>query len=231
MDKGAHYHRTDLQVHTPRDRQWFGNGATLEEERRVYAAELVATARQAGLSAVAITDHHDMALVDYVRAAAETEIDAEGRPLPVEQRLAVFPGMELTLGVPCQALLIFDANFPTDLFSLVLNALAITPAPATESRTAETVRLDRITSLESLYEELDRHAYLKRSIHRASKCQRARKCNASPFGACGPLPINAVRRGLPGRNYRSTERRKYTNSEWPRPTIWREEFGIVSDFR
>ena len=161
MDKGAHYHRTDLQVHTPRDRQWFGNGATLEEERRVYAAELVATARQAGLSAVAITDHHDMALVDYVRAAAETEIDAEGRPLPVEQRLAVFPGMELTLGVPCQALLIFDANFPTDLFSLVLNALAITPAPATESRTAETVRLDRITSLESLYEELDRHAYLK----------------------------------------------------------------------
>ena len=25
MDKGAHYHKCDLQVHTPRDRQWNGS--------------------------------------------------------------------------------------------------------------------------------------------------------------------------------------------------------------
>ena len=122
MDKGAHFYRCDLQVHTPRDSQWIGGDYVSEGERRAYATQLVLECRKLGLQAIAITDHHDMAFVRYVRAAAEEETDQEGEALPPEKRLVVFPGMELTLGVPCQALLIFDAAFPNDLFSLAMTA-------------------------------------------------------------------------------------------------------------
>jgi len=70
-----------------------------------YAGRLVQACRERGLQGIAITDHHDMAFVPYVRQAAAEETDSEGKPLPNNQRLVVFPGMELTLGVPCQALL------------------------------------------------------------------------------------------------------------------------------
>ncbi|MES2358361.1 MAG: hypothetical protein V4529_08440 [Gemmatimonadota bacterium] len=98
MDKGAHYHRCDFQVHTPRDRQWSGNGAVSDDERRAYAREFVAECHRKNIDAVAISDHHDMAFVKYIRDAATTAEEDTGRPL------IVFPAMELTLGVPCQAL-------------------------------------------------------------------------------------------------------------------------------
>ena len=40
-DKGAHFFRCDLQVHTPRDINWNGLDAATNEERRTYARELV----------------------------------------------------------------------------------------------------------------------------------------------------------------------------------------------
>jgi type III restriction enzyme len=160
-DKGAHFHRCDLQVHTPRDINWSGPAAVTDEERRAYARELVQAARDRGLQGIAITDHHDMVFAPYVRRAAQEETDAQGDQLPEESRLVVFPGMELTLGVPCQALLIFDADFPDDLFSLAMTALAITPSPSTDAKTAQTVRLNHISSLKQLKEELDKHTYLR----------------------------------------------------------------------
>src|SRR5207245_2726616 len=89
------------------------------------------------------------------------ERDVNGKPMAPEKQIAVFPGMELTLNVPCQALVIFDADFPDDLFSLVLNALAVPSSGASEAKTTETKRLDHITTLEKLREELDKHEYLK----------------------------------------------------------------------
>lgn len=161
MDKGAHFHRCDFQVHSPRDRQWSGTRPQLESERQAYAAQFIAECRDKGLAAVAITDHHDMAFASYIRKAAAEELDASGSVVADENRIVVFPGMELTLGVPCQALLIFDAEFPEDLFSLATTALTIVPAAGTDDRTAETVRLDHIRSLQLLHEELDKHTYLK----------------------------------------------------------------------
>ena len=162
MDKGAHFYRCDFQVHSPRDRQWHGNRPATLDEKKEYAREFVAECRSRGLGAIAITDHHDMAFVSLVRDAARDEKDASGNVWPEHQRLVVFPGMELTLGIPCQALLIFDADLPLDLFPLAFNAIAITPAPDTEDRTADTRRLDEITSLGQLSELLDRHQYLRR---------------------------------------------------------------------
>ncbi|HYN36121.1 MAG TPA: AAA family ATPase [Actinomycetota bacterium] len=102
-----------------------------------------------------------MLFASYVRSAAQEETDEDGNLLPEHQQLVVFPGMELTLGVPCQALLLFDANFPDDLFSLALNALAIAPSADDEAKTAETERLNNISSLRQLKEKLDEHAYLR----------------------------------------------------------------------
>ncbi|MDE0002145.1 MAG: AAA family ATPase [Rhodospirillaceae bacterium] len=96
----------------------------------------------------------------YVRAAAQQETDANGHPLPAQSQLVVFPGMELTLGVPCQALLLFDADFPDDMFQLAMTALAITPNPTDEPKTAPVRRLP-IESLVDLKHQLDRHHYLR----------------------------------------------------------------------
>jgi type III restriction enzyme len=109
-DKGAHFYKCDFQVHTPRDLNWQGSGAVTDDERRQYAQEFVAACRAKDLTAVAITDHHDLSFFRFIKEAAEKETDALGRPLPAHERLTVFPGMELTLAVPCQALLILDAD-------------------------------------------------------------------------------------------------------------------------
>ena len=126
-DKGAHFHRCDFQVHTPRDEAWKGPGASTEEERRRFARDFVAACRRNGLHAVAITDHHDMLFVPFIRHAAQHEVDPTGERYPEDQRLAVFPGIELTLALSRQALLLFDADFADERFADVLQALAITP--------------------------------------------------------------------------------------------------------
>jgi hypothetical protein len=113
MDNGAHLYCCDFQVHTPRDRQWTGTTCVTPDERAAYAATLVDACRVKGLNAIAITDHHDMA---FVRNAARDETDTLGQTFPVEQRLVVFPGIELTLGVPCQAIMILDADFEDNRF-------------------------------------------------------------------------------------------------------------------
>lgn len=160
-DKGAHYRRCDFQVHSPRDLQWTGAECVTDEDRMAYAARLVEAARTKGLDAIAITDHHDMAFIPYVKRAALLETDASGAPLSSDQRLIIFPGIELTLAVPCQAILILDADFEENRFSAVLTALAINPAPETTSKTAQTERLENIQSLKALKEKLDEHTWLR----------------------------------------------------------------------
>jgi len=161
MDKGAHFYRCDFQVHTPRDRQWHGEEAVSETERQEYAKEFIQYCRQKQLRAVAITDHHDMGFIPYIRNAAQTELDDNNDPIPEENRIVVFPGMELTLGIPCQALLIFDAAFPDDMFKLATTCLALNPSKSAEAQCSEVVRLEHINTFHKLHEELDKHNYLK----------------------------------------------------------------------
>lgn len=160
-DKGAHFHKCDFQVHTPRDLNWQGAGAATDDERRQYALEFVAACRAKGLSAVAITDHHDLALFKFIKEAAEKETDALGKPLQAEDRLTVFPGMELTLAVPCQALLLLDADFPVGFLPQVVQALSVTPAPDGDAKHAQIQRLDHIKTLQELYDELNKREFLR----------------------------------------------------------------------
>lgn len=161
MDKGAHFYRCDFQVHTPRDLRWTGPDATTDEERLAYAHKLVAACRERGIQAIAITDHHCMTFVPFIQRAAAEETAVNGDILPEEQKLIVFPGMELTLGVPCQALLIFDATFPDDMFSLAMTALTITQNGNDAPKICDVQQLGHIQSMKQLKEELDKHTFLR----------------------------------------------------------------------
>lgn len=161
MDKGAHFKRCDFQVHSPRDLNWDGDRPITEEERKEYGKRFIAACREKGLDAVAITDHHDFGFFSIIRAAAEQEVDAEGNPIPSQDRIVVFPGMELTLGVPCQALLILDAAFPDNLFPAVCTTLNIEPNSPDEARHAQIQRLDNIRDFKELHKRLDEQSYLK----------------------------------------------------------------------
>ncbi len=86
MDSGAHFHKCDFQVHTPRDASWVGQGATTAEERQEFAEQLVVACRAKGIQAVAITDHHDIVFIEYIRRAAMNETDASGKPIPAGGR-------------------------------------------------------------------------------------------------------------------------------------------------
>lgn len=161
VDKGAHFYRTDFQVHTPRDGTWAGDRPTSDDDRKQFAVELVIECRRRDLHAIAITDHHDFAFFPYVREAALAEQRSDGSPVQPEERLVVFPGLELTLGVPCQALLLLDADFPVDQLGLVLTALAIDEIDKDAPSLPPVQRLEHLDTLAKIHEELDRREWLR----------------------------------------------------------------------
>ncbi len=158
MDKGNHYQKCDLQVHTPRDRGWKSSVCITEEEREEYSKRFIKECRDAGLTAVAITDHHDLVFYEYIKNAAKNELDQNGNPIPSNNQIVIFPGIEVTLHQPpIQGLLIFDADFPEILFSTVLGALSLAQAPKTDSKTSETqpIPSGTICSINNIYTKLD----------------------------------------------------------------------------
>jgi len=69
-DKGARFRKCDFQVHSLRDANWSGPFGDLINDRRKFAEALVADCRRKGLQAIAITDHHDLCLLNTDRPAA-----------------------------------------------------------------------------------------------------------------------------------------------------------------
>lgn len=158
MDHGNHYKKCDLQVHSPRDLGWKGKACHTEEDRKEYAKNFVKECREAGLDAVAITDHHDMVFFEYIKSAAKEELDDNGILIPEHRRLVVFPGIELTLHQPpMQGLLILDADFPETLFPTVLGSLSLAQAPKDNEKTNQTKAIpsDTINSINEIYKKLD----------------------------------------------------------------------------
>lgn len=79
--------------------------------------------------------------------------------------MVIFPGLELTFSTPasCQGILILDADFPQELFGLVLNTIGVVPKPDSEPTTEETTPIPSaiINSLTDLYEKFDAVSSLK----------------------------------------------------------------------
>ncbi|UYZ61600.1 TrlF family AAA-like ATPase [Hymenobacter weizhouensis] len=164
MDKGAHFHNCDFQVHTPRDINWNGDRAITDDQRKAYSNEFIQACRDKKLDAVAITDHHDFAFFKYIKEASINEVDSDGNLIASDERITVFPGIELSLSVPpCQALLILDSDFPVDALHRILTKLSLTPSPEEEHRTANTERISGsiVMGLQHLYDMLDSMAEVK----------------------------------------------------------------------
>lgn len=159
-DKGGHFYRADFQVHTPRDTQWDGARPALADRER-WAITFVAAARERGLDAVAISDHHDFAFFPHIRKAAAEEVRADGSQVPEAERLVVFPALELTLSVPCQAILILDADFPEDRLGDVLKALHFDPVDPSLDALPQTTVLQDSGDINDLHAKLDKHNWLR----------------------------------------------------------------------
>ncbi|MCK3780485.1 AAA family ATPase [Ensifer sesbaniae] len=109
MHPGAVWRKVDLQIHTPRDPQWQGSphlpGGTdaTEIARAQWADNFVDECLNRGLSAIAITDHHDACMVNYVKIAID-------RRFPDVSPIWLFPGMEVTCRDAVQCLVLFDSE-------------------------------------------------------------------------------------------------------------------------
>lgn len=163
MRKDAIFHKCDFQVHTPRDIQFVGKDYITDEERAHYSSLFIKACRRKGLNAIAITDHHDLEFFNYIKQASIDELDEANQPIPESNRVIVFPGMELTLAVPCQALLIFDStlDITESLKTEIYTALKINnTSPSIASKTSTTSRLD-FSDIESVKDALNNRDILK----------------------------------------------------------------------
>lgn len=104
---GAIWKKSDFQIHTPRDRNWSGGphlpGGTpaADKLRHEWAKDFIAKCLDLGITAIAITDHHDFCFIPYVQKAASEIQDDNTRPW-------VFPGVEITCNDGVQCLLLMD---------------------------------------------------------------------------------------------------------------------------
>ncbi len=180
MDKGAHFYRCDFQVHTPRDISWngkkFGVNADavtaltttqktqITNDRIQFAKEYLKKARDKGLMAIAITDHHDVLFAKIIRKVAERENATFRTSLQFEKIITVFPGIELTLTNPAsQCIVLFDADFPDSSLDSILHFFGITPTNEFENSSGEVQRISQsiINGLVDLQEKLDELSYCK----------------------------------------------------------------------
>jgi chromosome segregation protein len=157
MYNGARYFKCDFQVHTPRDLQFAGKEYVSDEERKEYSKEFIRACRIKKVDAVAITDHHDLSFFKYIKTASIDEEDLVNNPIDEEKRIIVFPGMELTLDVPCQALLIFDStiDLTDELIVKIYTALSIQKQnDSSKSKSIQHERLP-IKSINDVYDRLN----------------------------------------------------------------------------
>lgn len=163
MNKGARYFKSDFQVHTPRDLQFSGQHYVTEEQRKEYSEKFIKACRDKKIDAVSITDHHDLSFYGYIKEASLVEKDEAGNPIDENKRIIVFPGMELTVDVPCQALLIFDSaiQLTEELIIKIYTALSIqNQTIKSESKSIQHDRLP-IKSINEIYDRLNSVLALK----------------------------------------------------------------------
>lgn len=153
MDKGTHFYRVDFQVHSPRDLEWVGPRPIEYEARMEHARDFVRTCRQKGIQAVAITDHHDICFVKYYQLAAQEDHGALTAITPQLQDPVIFPGIELTLKIPCQVIVLLDADADTTMQTALLTVCAL-PIHAEDLKTGPKVIRLPFDSLELLDEAL-----------------------------------------------------------------------------
>ncbi|WP_417460658.1 TrlF family AAA-like ATPase [Kordiimonas sp.] len=127
MHPGAVWKKTDFQIHTPRDPNWkgehlAGGGGALEAKRFAWTHSFLDSCLEKGLTAVALTDHHDICFSTYVqKVVAENDKYSS---------LWFFPGMEITCNDSSQCIVVFDADTESTIITrLFAGALKDIVAP------------------------------------------------------------------------------------------------------
>lgn len=180
MDNGAHFYKCDFQVHSPRDIAYTGNkyGLNPEEienitseqkeqislEREQFSKEYLQKIRDAGLNAIAMTDHHDVVFVKQLRKVAELQNQEFKSNSEFEKIITVFPGIEMSLANPVsQCIIIFDSDFSDSNLDSVLHFFGINPTNEFEKITTATLKISQtvINDLVHLHEKLDELSYCK----------------------------------------------------------------------
>jgi chromosome segregation protein len=133
---GTTWRRCDFQCHSPRDRGWIGTtslpGGTPEHEqaRADWAESFVREAAARGISAIAVTDHHDVCMASYVQAAARQ----------LDSGLLVYAGIEITCKDNAQCIAIFDPPCSEDVQRTLIAKLGgVITAPANDPKTCPIV--------------------------------------------------------------------------------------------
>ncbi|WP_276388266.1 TrlF family AAA-like ATPase [Eudoraea chungangensis] len=180
MDKGAKFYRCDFQVHSPRDISWTGArfgvnteqvaGLTqtekqkIDDDREQFCKEYLDKISNAGIDAIAITDHHDVVFVQHLRKVAKAQNDIHDIMGEPEKKVTVFPGIELSLSNPAsQVIIVFDSDFEDLHLNSVLNFIGIQPTDKYDRHTIQTQRISQevINNLAQLHKILDEVNYCK----------------------------------------------------------------------
>ena len=154
---GTTWHKSDFQCHTPRDRNWIGTAVLpggdpdAEAAREAWALGFIEECIKRGVTAVAITDHHDIAFAPYLqRASAGTGV-------------IVYPGVEITCQDNAQCLALFDPGAQQPVLEKLLHMLpGVMPASATDQKTCEILSI-RWTIAE-LFEAVHKEEHLRDSV-------------------------------------------------------------------
>jgi hypothetical protein len=116
---GTTWRRCDFQCHSPRDRGWIGKttlpgGAPEHEQARAdWAEAFVRQAVARGVTAIAITDHHDVCMASYVQNAAKR----------LDMDILVYAGIEITCKDNAQCIAIFDPPCSEDIQRMLIAKL------------------------------------------------------------------------------------------------------------
>ena len=155
QNHGAIFRKCDFQIHSLRDANWSGDFHPIND-RQAFADALIVNCRRKGVQAIAITDHHDLCLWRLIYNSAQLEKRLDGTILPANQRLVVFPGVELSLSTPsCQALLLLDPDLPDRTLAHIWGALRVIPSDPTAAKTTQTVALPVEMTIDAIRESLD----------------------------------------------------------------------------
>jgi len=161
MGNQATWRKCDFQLHTCRDPNWTGqrplgvgdemNGVKLDKKavdiaRGIWADEFINACKAKGLQAIGVTDHHEMVMIPYIKAAIDRANSADPN-----YSLWLFPGMELTATNGVQCLILFDADLEDNWLQQAVTALNINHAEIDP----ETKQGPKVTQIEQDYCDLD----------------------------------------------------------------------------
>lgn len=129
--EGAGYKKADLQLHSPRDRNWIGDRPgqklvnpfklDLEVARREWASNFIDACIERGVQVAALTDHHEGIYCWYV----VDELIKKNSGLDEALDFWFIPGMELTCKDSAQALILFNSDITNILFEKARSLLRL----------------------------------------------------------------------------------------------------------